>query len=61
VNEHPKSREYEDLLEENESSVEDVYPIDDMDLAYLDTGITEDRWVQRFAATGSIELDPDWF
>ena len=61
----PFSKDYEDFqaarVEDDGPSAEEHYEYEDLDLAYLDTYVGDDAWQRTFAATGSVDLDPDWF
>ena len=61
----PFSKDYEDFQQDQERergpSAEEHYEYEDLDLAYLDTCVGDDAWHRTFAATGSVDLDPDWF
>ena len=61
----PLTKDYEHFQQDRETehgpSAEEHYEYEDLDLAYLDTCVGDDAWHRTFAATGSVDLDPDWF
>ena len=61
----PWSKDYEDFQRERGReegpSEEDHYDFEDLDFSDLDTRMEDDHWHRSFVATGSINIDSDWF
>ena len=61
----PWTKDYRDFQREQDDddgpNLDEHYEYQqDLDLGCLDTCVGDDHWHQKYMATGSIDIDPDW-